>query len=323
MTRATTSPGQRASALRAALSSTLFEVGHPAPSHRGKVRDVYVRGDELLLVATDRVSAFDVVLGTLPLKGAMLTHQSAFWLARAASVCPTHLLAREAPQVLRCRRAQALPVELVVRGYLAGSLLREDKAHRGHSYGLRLDPNQAAYSAFPTPIVTPTTKEAVGQHDRPCSLADLVASGAASQAQMDACVEHALALFAMGQAHAQAQGLLLVDTKYEFGVVNGVVILIDEVHTADSSRFWLASSHAHALATGSAPHMLDKEHLRRWLISEGFQGEGTPPALPDDVRVDVSSRYWELTETLLGEPFTAPAPTPVDGVVSRFVSQLE
>lgn len=272
--------------------------------YRGKVRDVFFRGDELLLVASDRISAFDVVLGTVPMKGQLLTEQAAFWLDKAKAVVKTHLLERVDPQAMRCMKTQALPVELVVRGYLAGSLLREPPATRGSAYGLRIDPALPDYGAFPTPIVTPTTKEAVGVHDQPCSIDDLVASGKVARPVMERAVDVALALFALGQAHAKAQGLMLVDTKYELGLLpSGELVLIDEVHTADSSRFWRADTYAAKRARNEAPDMLDKENLRRWLISRGFSGHGTPPALDDDVRVDLASHYWELTETVLGRAF--------------------
>jgi phosphoribosylaminoimidazole-succinocarboxamide synthase len=301
--------------LRAHLDRTLAGVDEPKPSYRGKVRDVFDKGGEILLVATDRISAFDVVLGTVPMKGQLLTEQAAFWLAQAASVVDTHLLERVDAQAMRCRKTEALPVELVVRGYLAGSLMREPKETRGAVYGLKLDPAMKDYAAFDKPIITPTTKEAVGVHDRPCSVDDLVKDGRVSRAHIERCIEAALALFALGQAHAKAQGLLLVDTKYEFGVVDGRVVLIDEVHTADSSRFWVAQSWAERVGRGEAPEMLDKERLRRWLLSQGFSGTGTPPALSDDVRVDLALHYWDLTERVLGRPFT-----PVEGAAADRVA---
>lgn len=287
-----------------ALPHTLAGVDDPAPAYRGKVRDVFQRGDELLLVATDRISAFDVVLGTVPFKGQLLTEQAAFWLSKATDVIETHFIDRPDAQAMRVKRSQAIPVELVVRGYLAGSLLREPKETRGQAYGVRLDPALADYAPFAAPIVTPTTKEAVGVHDQPCSLHDLVASGRVAERVLDRCVEAALALFRMGQAHAAAQGLLLVDTKYEMGLLGDRVLLIDEIHTADSSRFWVAGSYAERLAAGQAPDMLDKERLRRWLLGQGFSGHGAPPALSDEVRTDLAFHYWGLTEQVMGRPFS-------------------
>ena len=291
-----------------ALPDTLAGVDAPAPGYRGKVRDVFRRGDELLLVATDRISAFDVVLGTVPFKGQLLTEQAAFWLDKAAVVIETHLLDRPDPQAMRVKRTHAIPVELVVRGYLTGSLLREPAESRGSAYGLAIDKALPAFAAFAEPIITPTTKEAVGVHDRPCSLAELVAAGTVERRHLDRCVEAALALFQMGQAHAAAQGLVLVDTKYEMGLIGDRVVLIDEIHTADSSRFWIASTYAERLRAGEPPEMLDKERLRRWLLGRGFSGHGTPPELTDEVRVDLAYHYWDLTERVTGRAFA-----PVEG----------
>jgi phosphoribosylaminoimidazole-succinocarboxamide synthase len=316
-----TSDAERRRRIAAELPCASAGVEGASPTHKGKVRDVFGHGDEVLLVASDRVSAFDVVLGTIPFKGELLTEQAVFWLERAGNIAPTHLLERVDPVAMRCRRAQALPVELVVRGYLAGSLAREPAETRGRAYGLRLDPKQQPHTAFAAPIITPTTKEAVGFHDQPCSLDDLVASGRVSRAHLDRACEIARALFALGQAHADAQGLILVDTKYEFGLIDGEVAIIDEVHTADSSRFWVKDTWAARVAAGEVPEMLDKENLRRWLLSVGYSGHGTPPTLTDGVRTDLAAHYWELTERVLGHPVS---PVGADAarlqrVVSRFL----
>jgi phosphoribosylaminoimidazole-succinocarboxamide synthase len=303
----TTSDLSQRNQIAQALPDAVDVVAGLVPDHRGKVRDVFRKGDELLLVATDRVSAFDVVLGTIPLKGQLLTEQSAFWLERVAAVAPTHLIERVDAAVLRCKRAEAFPVELVVRGHLAGSLLREPSSSRGAAYGLRIDPAIGAHEPFPDPVITPTTKEAVGVHDQPCSLNDLVSSARITQKHLDRVVELAVELFKLGRAHADAQGLILVDTKYEFGVVDGDVVVIDEVHTADSSRFWLKSSYRERLARGEVPEMLDKENLRRWLLDRGFSGTGAPPALDDAVRTDLAAHYWTLTERVLGRAFSPAA----------------
>ncbi len=319
-----TSDGVQRQAIAAALSDAVVSL--PAdllPSHRGKVRDVFAKGNELLLVATDRISAFDVVLGTVPLKGQLLTEQSAFWLSQVGSIAPTHLIERVDAAILRCKIAQAFPIELVVRGHLAGSLMREPSSSRGQAYGLRVDPAIKAFEPFPQPIITPTTKEAVGVHDQPCSLADLVSSGRIEAKQLDRVVEIALALFELGRAHADTQGLILVDTKYEFGVVDGDVVVIDEVHTADSSRFWLKESYRARLARGEVPEMLDKENLRRWLLDRSFSGQGPAPVLDDAVRTDLAAHYWTLTERVLGRSFTPTAggPQRMAGVVRQWTRE--
>ncbi len=160
-------------------------------------------------------------------------------------------------------------------------------------------------------------------HDKPCSLAELVASGNVAKRHLDRCVEAALALFRMGQAHAAAHGLLLVDTKYEMGLLGDRVLLIDEIHTADSSRFWLAGSYHERLRAGEAPEMLDKERLRRWLISQGFSGHGAPPALSDEVKVDLAYHYWDLTERVMGRSFTPVAGDALGRVTREVRSFLE
>jgi phosphoribosylaminoimidazole-succinocarboxamide synthase len=308
----------REAIIRAQLGHTLEGMTNPPPARKGKVRDIYERDGELFLVASDRVSAYDVVLGTVPFKGAMLTTQAAFWLERAADILPTHLLEQVDPQVMRCRKAEPLAFEMVVRGYLAGSLLREPAETRGQKYGLRIDPDVGGHRAFPEPIITPTTKADVGEHDEPCSLQDLVASGVVSQKHLDESCEKALALFAAGSAHAKERGLILVDTKYELGLIDGELVLIDEVHTADSSRFWIADSYQARVDAGETPEMLDKERLRRWLRTErDYTGDGEPPELTDDVRVDLALHYWDLTERVAGVSFE-----PVSGDVAGRVGPL-
>lgn len=273
------------------------------------MRDVFDRGDELFIVATDRISVFDQVVGTIPIKGALLTEQSTFWLKKAESLLETHFIAQEDAQIQRCFKATPFRFEMIVRGYLTGSLLREPAETRGMLYGLQIDPQIKACAAFETPILTPSTKADHGQHDEPISQKDIVSSGLASQAQMDFVAEAALQLFALGSAFAKERGLILVDTKYEFGIRNGEVILIDEIHTADSSRYWIASTYEQRLAAGRDPEMLDKERLRKILLAQGVDPKGTSPIPPlsDDVRTDLAKHYWQLTETLTGNPFIAPS----------------
>jgi phosphoribosylaminoimidazole-succinocarboxamide synthase len=299
---------------RSHVNDTLATCDNPAPGYRGKVRDVYARRDELLLVASDRVSAFDVVLGTIPLKGALLTEQATFWLKKAAGVVKTHFIDRPDAQAMVCRRAQPLPIEVVVRGYLAGSLAREPNATRGQAYGVSINPTLKTYEQFPKPIVTPTTKAKIGDHDKPISPAQIVATGLVNKNHMEEALRIGVALFEMGAAFAKERGLILVDTKYEFGLIDGEITLIDEIHTADSSRFWVLDGYADALANHQAPTMLDKERLRQWLLHQGYSGAGTPPVLTEEVRVDLAVHYWDLTERLLGQPFVPPTSPPTERI---------
>ncbi len=276
--------------IRHHLAHTMQGIERPHPTYRGKVRDCIDNKKEIIIATTDRISAFDEILGTVPLKGALLTEQAAFWLKKAENVIKTHFIERIAPQVMVCHKARPLTFEIVVRGYLAGSLAREPAETRGHAYGLQIDPSIKEFSPFPAPIITPTTKAPVGQHDAPVTLKELA---------MPQVGEVALALFAMGTEFAKSRGLILVDTKYEFGFVDGQLVLIDELHTGDSSRYWQLDSYSERLKNGLPPEMLDKERLRRVLM--------TNQPLDDAMRIDLALHYWELTERLLGYPFVPPS----------------
>jgi phosphoribosylaminoimidazole-succinocarboxamide synthase len=293
------------------------------PSYRGKVRDVFDRGDELIIVATDRVSAFDQVLGTIPFKGALLTEQSTLWLQKATPIIKTHLLAREDAQIQRCRKANPFKFEIIVRGYLTGTLLREPADVRGQGYGLRIDPNIGAYQCFEKPLLTPTTKADVGLHDEPISLQNIVSSGLATTSQLDLISDAAMQLFALGTKFADERGLILVDTKYEFGLVGDEVFLIDEIHTADSSRYWVQGTYEQRLSRGLEPEMLDKERLRRVLIAQGVDPKGTSqiPPLTDEMRSDLALHYWHLTEQLTGQAFVPPE-EPANTRVTRWLNSL-
>ncbi len=284
--------------LSAQLAHTLSETALAglASPRRGKVRDVYrLDAERLLLVATDRVSAFDRVLTTIPFKGEILTGLSHAWFERTRDIARNHLLERPDPAALVVRSLSPVPVEVVVRGFLAGSIARDYAAGKRELYGLRLPDGIAPGERLDPPLVTPTTKEEVGTHDRPVSETEVVARGLVPAGTWAEIREKALALFEAGQAWARAHGLELVDTKYEFGLDRaGSVWLIDEVHTPDSSRYWRQ--------TPQGPQALDKEFLRQWLLSRGWKGDGPPPEIPDSTRVDLAQRYAELFETLEGRP---------------------
>ena len=276
--------------------------------YSGKVRDNFTRGDERLIVVTDRVSAFDVVLGTIPFKGQVLNGLAQHWFAATRDVFPNHVLSVPDPQAMRGVECRPIPVEFVVRGYLTGvsdtsigrAYERGDREFCGHVLpdGLR------RHQALPTPLLTPTTKAPKGEHDVGVSRAWLLAHDRISAERFDELERASLALFAAGQAMAAERGLILVDTKYEFGErPDGALVLIDEIHTPDSSRYWYVDGYADAMARGADPHSLDKEFLRRWLVEHGFRGEGPPPTLPDELRGEAARRYIEVYELLTGRPF--------------------
>jgi phosphoribosylaminoimidazole-succinocarboxamide synthase len=292
--------------LRAQIPHVLKESALPAlgEPRRGKVRDVYSlpARDALLFVTSDRISAFDRVLGTVPFKGELLTGLAAAWFARTAHVCRHHVLDRPDPAALVVRALRGVPVEVVVRGFLTGSLWRDYVAGRD-PYGLALPPGLNEGAAFPTPVITPTTKEAIGTHDEPLSEREVVARGLVSAARWTEITEKAQGLFAAGQQWARSRGLELVDTKYEFGVdAQDGLWVMDEIHTPDSSRFWQR--------TADGVRALDKEFLRQWLIARGWQGDGPAPEIPDETWVDLAARYVELYALLEGaEPALVPGPS--------------
>ncbi len=293
--------------LRAQLPFTLREADFPALGelYRGKVRDNFSKGDRIAMITTDRLSAFDRVLTTVPFKGELLNRLTSFWFEKTKEIAPNHILDLPDPSVLIVRRLQPLPVEMVIRGYLTGSLWRDHQAGRGaKAYGLKLDPAMRKDQAFPQPILTPSTKAAVGAHDEPISPAELIAGSACTKAQWDEMARYSIDLFAAGQAWAEDRGLILVDTKYEFGTdSSGKIWLIDEIHTPDSSRYWIREGSQARFEKGEDQRMLDKEFFRQWLINErGYQGDGPLPQIPDEVRAQLAGRYCELVETLTGLP---------------------
>ncbi len=286
---------------------------------RGKVRDSYDLPDgRRVMVATDRQSAFDYVLAAVPFKGQVLNQTARFWFERTEDICPNHVIGYPDPNVITGKRLSMLPVEMVVRAYMTGSTStsiwpmyeRGERVMYGHRFPDGLVKNQK----LPQTIITPTTKGDQGDHDEPTTAEDLVASGAVSQAQWDRLAEASLALFARGQAIAAENGLILVDTKYEFGTDEaGTITLADEVHTPDSSRYWLADSCEARLAAGQEPDSLDKEFLRLWIAERCDPYKDPIPEIPADTLRDFSGKYMRLYEQVTGQPFEKP---PLDQPVS-------
>ncbi len=279
--------------------------------YQGKVRDVYIdraRGRRIL-VTTDRVSAFDRVLGLIPFKGQVLNQLSAWWFEQTADLAANHVIDVPDPNVTIGREAEPIPIEVVVRGYITGvtttSLWYLYERGERRPYGLTLPDGLRKNDPLPEPIITPTTKAAQGQHDERITRAEILARGLVSPTLWEEIEATAIALFRRGQALAVQAGLVLVDTKYEIGLVDGRLTLIDEIHTPDSSRYWIAGSRQ----PDGEPENFDKEFLRRWYAAQGYRGEGTPPVMPDDFRAQVAARYIGAYEKLTGRRFT-PAGTP-------------
>ena len=271
--------------------------------YAGKVRDNYYNNDKILMVTSDRVSAFDCVLGTIPFKGQILSEIAEFWFDKTKDIVPNHFIKSVDPQVLLVKEAKPLPVEVIVRRYITGSLWRDYENSKHHVYDLDFGDNLKKNQRFSSAMLTPSTKEDYGKHDMPISRKEIINQKLVDKEIYEKAEEYALALFAEGEKWAKKQGLILVDTKYEFGLVDGELIVIDEIHTPDSSRYWIESEYEKRFAAGEDQLMLDKENMRQWLISKGFSGEGTPPELEDDICILLSEKYMELYKILTGKDF--------------------
>ncbi len=294
------------SRIRAQLAHTLreFDASGLGTLYRGKVRDNYSQDGRIVMVTTDRVSAFDHVLGTIPYKGEVLSRLTLFWFDKVKDIAPTHVLSSPDPSVMVVKRAQALPVEIVIRGYITGSLWRDYQAGKAGAYGIEWPKGLRRDQRFEAAVITPSTKAEYGKHDEPISEAEILKQGLVAPEVWKEATAVAHRLFARGQEWARGRGLILVDTKYEMGIADGELVVIDEIHTPDSSRYWVAGSYEERVARGEEPEMLDKENIRQWLIKEhGFSGQGKPPPLTDDVRVMLAQKYMQVYEKLTGEAF--------------------
>jgi len=276
--------------------------------YSGKVRENFTRGDERIIVVTDRVSAFDVVLGTIPFKGQLLNAMAAYWFDQTSHIFPNHVKDVPDPQVMRAVECTPIPVEMVVRGYLTGvsetSIWRAYERGERTFCGHRLPEGLARHEKLPENIVTPSTKAPKGEHDESVSKDVLFERGLIDPETFEVLEAKVLELFAFGQAKAAERGFILVDTKYEIGrTPSGEIVLIDEIHTPDSSRYWYADSYETAMRKGEDPRALDKEFVRRHLVAQGYRGDGPPPPLSDEVRCEAARRYVEIYEGLTGETF--------------------
>jgi phosphoribosylaminoimidazole-succinocarboxamide synthase len=284
--------------------------------YRGKVRDNYDLPDgRRILVTSDRLSAFDRVLCCIPFKGQVLNGVARWAFEHTADICPNHVLGYPDPNVVVGRRLQILPVEIVVRGYLAGttstSILTMYRAGRREMYGQTLPDGLTPNQQLATPIITPTSKAADGAHDEPLTAAEIVGRGLLSETLWRQVSETALKLFARGQALAAERGLILADTKYEFGLdAEGTLRLADEIHTPDSSRYWRADTYAQRLAAGESPHSFDKDVIRAWVAARCDPYKDDVPEIPPELIWKTALTYVEAHERITGRPFEPPRPAP-------------
>ena len=285
------------------------------PNHyRGKVRDNYDLPDgRRIIIATDRLSAFDRTITAIPCKGQVLTQIARFWFDATRDVCPNHVIGYPDPNVVVCQRLAILPVEIVVRDYLAGttgtSIWPMYKAGRREIYGIRFPDGLRENQKLPATIITPTTKAVDGSHDEPLTPDEIISRGLLTTEQWRTVSGLSLALFARGREIAAECGLILVDTKYEFGLdAAGQIILADEIHTPDSSRYWIGDSYQRRFAAGEAPEPLDKDFLRRWVTARCDPYRDPIPEIPSEIILETASIYIAAFETITGQKFPLPEP---------------
>ena len=290
-----------------ALTKTDFNFANQKSVYHGKVRDVYSIGDDVLVrVATDRISAFDVILPKgIPFKGQVLNQIAKTFLEATKDICPNWLLATPDPMVSVGVRCEGFPVEMIVRGYLCGSAWRAYKSGVREICGVKLPEGMKENQKFPTPIITPTTKAEIGKHDEDISKEEIIAQGLVSAEDYAVLEKYTLALFQRGTEIAAKRGLILVDTKYEFGKHDGKIYLMDEIHTPDSSRYFYADGYEQKFNAGEPQKQLSKEFVREWLMDNGFQGKAGQqvPEMTDAIVESISNRYIELYENITGEKF--------------------
>ena len=293
------------------LATTLKELdfGNLEDKHRvnevirGKVRDIADLNGNLLIVTTDRISAFDKVLTTIPCKGEVLNQISLFWFQKTSDIISNHVVHEVSGRSVLVRKCDVLPIEVVIRGYLTGSAWRDYQAGNTIS-GIQLPENLRCNQKFDQPLITPSTKGERGEHDRPISRDEIIDQSVIPGEFWERVENASLKLYERGREIALARGLILVDTKYEFGVQGDELFLIDELHTPDSSRYWYADTYNELFAADENQRELDKEYLRRWLMDHGYMGDGSPPEIPDKIRVEVALRYIQTYEMITGRTFT-------------------
>lgn len=290
-----------------ALTNTEFNFPGQKSVYHGKVRDVYnINGEKLVMVATDRISAFDVILPEgIPYKGQMLNQIAAKFLDATNDICPNWKLATPDPMVSVGIMCKGFPVEMIVRGYLCGSSWRAYKSGVREICGVKLPEGMMENQKFPEPIITPTTKGEIGTHDEDISKEEILKQGLATPEEYALLEKYTLALFKRGSEIAEKRGLILVDTKYEFGTHNGTIYLMDEIHTPDSSRYFYKDSYQELFEKGEPQKQLSKEFVREWLMENGFQGKAGQkvPEMTPAIVESISNRYLELFENITGEKF--------------------
>lgn len=286
--------------------------------YEGKVRDSYSKGDIRYLITSDRLSCFDKVLTSIPFKGQVLQSIATDWFELSKDIVQNHIIDVPDPNMMVVKNCEILPIEVVIRAYLTGSAWRDYTAGNAIS-GVRLPSGMKASQRLPEVVMTPSTKAEIGKHDTPISEKEIVDQGIIPRELWSQVRSVAMELFALGEEVANQRGLILVDTKYEFGIYQGKLILADEIHTLDCSRYWLKDTYQEKFEAGVSPDMLDKEPVRQWLISLGYMGDGTPPEFGDQKRLEIAKHYISSYEKISGKTFTAQ----VGSITDRIQSSLQ
>lgn len=275
--------------------------------HQGKVRDFYILPDKRVIITTDRQSAFDVILGHIPFKGSVLNSLAAFWFQKTKKIIPNHIISVPDPNVTIAKNCKPIPVEMIIRGYISGvtntSIWGSYEKGERTIYGLKFPEGLRKNQKLPKPVITPTTHAEIGGHDERLTKEEIISRGIVEKKLYEEMEKATYALFDYGSKLCEEKGLILVDTKYEFGLADGKLTLIDEIHTPDSSRFWVKDTYQSRLENGEEPENYDKEFLRLWYVDKGYKGTGTPPEMSEELIVALSNRYIDVYEKITGEKF--------------------
>ncbi len=275
--------------------------------YQGKVRDFYVFPDKRVIITTDRQSAFDVILGHIPFKGSVLNSLAAFWFHQTKNIVPNHIISVPDPNVTVAKNCKPIPVEMIIRGYISGvtntSIWGSYEKGERKIYGLKFPEGLKKNQKLPTPVITPTTHAEIGGHDERLTREEIIARKIVGKKLYEEMEKATYALFDYGSKLCAEKGLILVDTKYEFGLADGKLTLIDEIHTPDSSRFWVKDTYESLFEKGEEPENYDKEFLRLWYVDKGYKGTGTPPEMSEKLIVSLANRYIDVYEKITGEKF--------------------
>lgn len=275
--------------------------------YEGKVRQCFARDHEFFVLHTDRLSAFDSLIGFVPFKGMILNSLSDYWFRKAKDIVPSHFIDAPSERMLKVKRTTPVKAEVIVRGYLAGSMMKAYEEGKRDFCGNLLPEKLLPYQSLPSPIITPTTKAAAFEHDIETTADELVRSEIVTEKEWITITDMAYKLFLFGQKEYASKDWILVDTKYEFGrTPDGKLIVIDEIHTPDSSRIWIKDTYLERFKMNQTPEMLDKQHVRRWLQEHGFEGKGKAPKVPTKILLDLGLIYLDVAERLIGAPLLVP-----------------